>query len=145
MMTPDILETLSIIVIGLWGLFKVVSREPHAKHSFVTFGDSNESTPEARAILFLEFARQQRWAFGLLWFSCAAGLILAITVLSRIIFASRLDTRMLVDAAALTIDLGVAVGAWKLYQVSSKRVENAAKNLSDRSKIGAPSTDRNTS
>jgi hypothetical protein len=104
-------------------------REKSGKWEFVAFGDVPGLNAEAKRVLFLSYARQQRWAFGLLWFSTAVAIMLAVALLTRLILARDLAVSTIREVTSLTIDGCIAGGAGRLYYVASDKVEKALRGL----------------
>lgn len=128
---------LGVIITGLllaFGLAIKLAREDGAQQvPGGTFGSDVGEVPGAGArverVLFDAFLRQQKWSFGLLWFSVAMGIGLTGYLVGRIVSSGALDASALVNVAALLGDVWLGRHAWNLYERASRRVESALGQL----------------
>jgi hypothetical protein len=128
-MNVDIMGPLVAVVVGVFAAIVLFRRERELKFAFVNFGDKKTPmTKENSSVLFLEYVRQQRMAFGLLWFAVAVGIILAVTLVLQAIFGELNLGRSGTEALALTGDGGLAAGAFSVYRSASQRVERIARS-----------------
>jgi hypothetical protein len=82
-----------------------------------------------RRVLIGEHLRQQRWAFGLVWFAVALGIGLATLLFERLILTQHLGRAELKAAVGLIGDISVAGGAFKLYKTSAKRLQEVLETV----------------
>jgi len=112
-----------------YGLVCAISlyRVEHRPHdSWVvqgTHGALRGLSPAEREVLFFEVVRQQRRAYGLLWFAVAIGIVLSTTTIARVVLAPGLDLELLGSAIALAGDLTLGTFAKRLYDTTSKRLD----------------------
>ena len=90
-------------------------------------------------VLLLEYARQQRWSFGLLWSTLAIAVILTTALIGRVVAGPVAGFSALQGLTGLGLDACLAGGAGHLYRISSRRLEKAVKEL-DRLASERPST-----
>src|SRR5439155_4611815 len=90
-----------------------------------TFGDPSRLGigSRERNLLFREFARQQRWSFGLVWFATGIGICLGALIVGRVSLGPASGLGGLLGGAGIVADVSLGAYAWRLYKTSSQRVE----------------------
>jgi hypothetical protein len=81
--------------------------------------------------LFKQYSKQQNWAFGLVWFAIAWSLILG-TYLIISIIQKKYGIVLLAKGIGLAGGVGISISAFRLYNKSSKKIEDLFKDLSKR-------------
>jgi len=117
------------IAMSLIGAIRVAIGELHARQTFVSFGKTSLGHVDSSRVLFLEYAKQQRWAFGLLWFTLAIAVVLTTGILLEAMSGLTANLAVAREMSGLTLDACLAGGAGRLYHNASRRLEKAAKDL----------------
>lgn len=129
-MNPLAVGVAVAITISTLGLARLFVEQARTHHTFVSFGrPTGADHPDASRVLFLEYARQQRWAFALLWFTLAIAVVLTTALLLRAISGPAAGLAAIREMAGLTLDGVLAGGAARLYRAASRRLEKAVKEV----------------
>jgi hypothetical protein len=119
-----IIAVLGCVVVGLCWWYSLWQSQRRLATPLVSFGAHVRSLSAAeRKVLINEHLRQQRWAFALVWFAVAVGVVLGGLLLQRLLFVEHLSRKELEGAVGLVGDISVAGGAFKLYKNSAKRLQ----------------------
>lgn len=134
---------LSLLVAVPWWLYLQSSQHRLAGPLLRSFGPRPKQRrlqrAEVEAILAVHL-NQQKWAFGLVWFSVAAAMMLGAFLLGRIIISPKISYTELADMVALVGDISLGSGAFKLYRTSASQFSQILKSLLDESSGHASST-----
>jgi hypothetical protein len=100
----------------------------------VSFGTT--ATPSSvgqRRVIVRHCIVQQRWAFALVWFAVALGIILATLVVTFVIMAREFTTASVSSLAGLICDFSLAGSALRLYQLSNAHLDKALADIESKS------------
>jgi hypothetical protein len=90
----------------------------------VSFGQAKAAlTSEERSAIIGELLRQQRWAFALVWFAVALGIVLSGYLIGQVVFSRRFERAEWEGMVGLAGDISVAGGAFRLYKTSAGQLD----------------------
>jgi hypothetical protein len=115
---------LSLLGIAAFWTQRLSSGSKRLRTALGDFGGAPVSTLSRaeRQTLLAQYMRQQRSAFGLVWFSVAAAIVLGIILVARVIIVSKLDLSVLTGAVGAIGDFGLGTYASKIYRETTNRV-----------------------
>lgn len=93
------------------------------------FGPSKGTRALEMRLIISGYLDQQRWAFGLVWFSLTIGIVLAGILLARLVFTSKFGYTELVESITLAADIVTLGSALKLYRLSTARLREIFKTF----------------
>ncbi len=119
------------VIAGLIWWYQIVRLHNNLVDPIVTFGERKEGglSPEERNWVLSEHVRQERWAFGLVWFAVATGMIMGSILVARFVLARQIDKSELAGIIGLAGDLTVATGAFRLYKRASNELREIMKSM----------------
>ena len=121
---PITIAVLLAVVAALVWWYKLLDSDRRLENPAVSFGAEGRALTEAeREVLINEHLRQQRWAFGLVWFAVAVGVVISALLLDRLLFLDHPSRKELAGMIGLIGDISVAGGAFKLYKKSAQRLQ----------------------
>jgi hypothetical protein len=100
--------------------------------AIIGFGERKKGVAHYGKLIAV-YQAQQRQAFLLVGSAIAAGIILAIILIGRLITQPVLDIAIVASGVGTVADIGLGAGAMRLYDRTSKRLEAAI-----RESAGAP-------
>jgi hypothetical protein len=95
-----------------------------------TFGPQKAPlSPATVQLVVREHVFQERWAFGLAWFSFALGICFGAFLLSRVILDGNFGLKEVAESVAIVGDISLGGGALKLYRQSARQLQDTLKTV----------------
>ena len=107
-------------------LYLILRRaEKRHEHPIVQFGPRKRSdtTEEERKLLFHNYLKQQRWSFWLLWFTVALGVVIAASLIGRLIVAREMNIATISTVIGFAGDIWLGKKAKDMDKAASARLE----------------------
>ena len=125
-----IMLVLAVAVVG-YGVSALWLRGVVAQPLLIHFAASEQISlkPSERRVLFHEAARQQKLAFALLATAITLGFVLGTLLIGRFITATAIDVKTVAAAVTTAGDITLAMGAWRLYKTTCKRLDDIADRI----------------
>jgi len=119
------------VIAGIIWWYQIALLHRSLADPIVTFGkrEDRSLSAEERQWILSGLVRQERWAFGLVWFAVAIGGILGSTLLIRVVFAGQMNASDVTSMVVVAGDITVATGAFRLYKIASKQLVEAIRTL----------------
>jgi len=100
---------------------------------FSNFGEKQNLKKqfEIARVLFKQYSKQQRWAFGLVWLTIAWSVVLGSYLIISIINGVY-GLNFLVNGIGLAGGVGICISAFRLYSKASIKLEELLKKIFER-------------
>ncbi|HEY2390899.1 MAG TPA: hypothetical protein VGK22_06970 [Candidatus Angelobacter sp.] len=135
------IETIIMVVASIGGLLwllYLLSRRSSLASPITSFDINSPRLNDAECeIVLIEYIRQLKWAFGLLWFAIALGIALGGFLFGRLFISAEFSLDDLASVITTVGDISLAAGAFKLYRTSGKQLQHFLETIREQERKAA--------